>query len=284
VAGRGLLDLRLDAFLLPAYYQQTWVDWGEAFANWEHTHGKKAGNAIVTLYREVDTPGDDNGFAVYNAVQCTDVQWPTSWAVWSSDNHRINRIAPFATWLNAWYNAPCLGWPAPASRQTPMQIDGTGIGNALLIDETLDAATPYPGSLEVRKLYPNSVLLAEPGGTSHADSLFGNECVDGTIAAYLADGTLPTRKPGNRADAFCAPLPVPVPVGAATAASAAAARATVSKLPSAVLTQLRLAAVATTVPASNAAHARPGAINARLRAGPPGSSSPSLPNVAIKQP
>ena len=136
----------------------------------------------------MDTPGNDNGFAVYNAVQCTDVQWPTSWAVWSRDNHRVNKIAPFETWANAWFNAPCLHWPAPASRQTPMQINGSGISSALLIDETLDAATPFEGSLEVRKLFPHSVLLAEPGGTTHADSLSGDLCVDNTIANYLASG------------------------------------------------------------------------------------------------
>ena len=65
------------------------------------------------------------------------------------------------------------------------------ISSALLIDETLDAATPFPGSLEVRKLFPHAVLFAEPGGTSHADSLFGNLCVDGTIADYLTTGALP---------------------------------------------------------------------------------------------
>ena len=86
----------------------------------------------------------------------------------------------------------------------------------MLIDETLDAATPYSGSLEVRRLYPHSVLLALPGGTSHANSLFGNACEDNTIAAYLADGTLPTRRAGsNTADAFCAPLPQPVPTSGA---------------------------------------------------------------------
>jgi len=31
-------------------------------------------------------------------------------------------------------------------------------------------ATPYEGSLEVR-LFPNSSLIAEPGGTTHADSV-----------------------------------------------------------------------------------------------------------------
>jgi hypothetical protein len=170
---------------------------------------------MVGLYKATESPGDDNEFAVYNAVQCTDVQWPLSWAKWSRDNHRINRIAPFLTWANAWFNAPCLYWPAPASR--PEHIDGSRISSALLIDETLDAATPFEGSVHVRKLFPHSVLLAEPGGTTHADSLFGDLCVDNTIARYLAHGTLPARSsnPNARWDKTCKPLPVPVPQAAA---------------------------------------------------------------------
>jgi hypothetical protein len=125
-----------------------------------------------------------------------------------------HRIAPFETWGNAWFNAPCLYWPAPAT--TPTTVNGSKIGSALLIDETLDAATPFEGSLEVRKLFPHSVLLAEPGGTSHADSLFGNLCVDRTIARYLEDGTLPTRKPNAPWDKTCKPLPRPVPTGSST--------------------------------------------------------------------
>jgi len=194
-----------------------------------HTHSKKAGAALVSLYQGVDTPGDDNGFAVYNAVQCTDVQWPTSWAVWSKDNHRVNKIAPFETWGNAWFNAPCLHWPAPASATTPMQINGNGISSALLIDETLDAATPFGGSLEVRQLFPHSVLLAEPGGTTHADSLFGDLCVDNTIANYLASGKLPARNPNAKWDKTCKPLPVPTP-SASSASSPGAARALVPAL------------------------------------------------------
>ena len=179
----------------------------------------------MSLYQAVDTPGDDNEFAVYNAVQCTDVQWPTSWAVWSKDNHRVNKIAPFETWDNAWFNAPCLHWPAPASRTTPMQINGSGVSSALLIDETLDAATPFEGSLEVRKLFPHSVLLAEPGGTTHADSLFGDLCVDNTIANYLASGQLPARNPNAKWDKTCKPLPRPVPSSSASSSSNSGARA-----------------------------------------------------------
>ena len=219
-------DEWVDTFLYPAYYQVTWLEWAQVFSDWVNNHDAAATNELISHYEAVDAPGDDNGFAVYLGVQCTDVQWPTNWNQWSRDNWRIFSFAPFETWGNAWFNAPCIYWPAPASR--PVNINGRGISSALLIDETLDAATPFPGSLEIRRLFPNSVLLAEPGGTSHADSLFGNLCVDGTIAAYLADGTLPPRNNHAPWDKTCAPLPVPVPptaspAGAKDKASARAA-------------------------------------------------------------
>ena len=210
-----------DIFLEAGYYEQTWLQLGSAFANWANTHNAAAAKVLVTLYKQTDTPGNDNEFAVYNAVQCSDVQWPTSWAVWDADNTAVNRVAPFETWANAWFNGPCLYWPAPAQR--PVQVGSDGSGNAirsgLLIDETLDAATPFPGSLEVRKLFPHSVLLAEPGGTTHADSLNGNLCVDSAIASYLETGKLPPRKPDAKWDITCHPLPVPNPT-AQTAAPA----------------------------------------------------------------
>jgi len=193
-----------DIFLQAPYYQSTWLDLGKLFSNWVANH--KPG-PMVAAYKGTEAPGDDNGFAVYNSVQCSDVQWPQKWSTWSEDNWRTDRVAPFLTWNNAWFNAPCLYWPAAAGKPT----DVHGGNMALLIDETLDAATPYEGSLQVRKLFPKSSLLAEPGGTTHADSLFGNACVDNTIARYLADGTLPARKAGNGPDATCKPLPVPVP-------------------------------------------------------------------------
>jgi pimeloyl-ACP methyl ester carboxylesterase len=197
-----------DIFLGAGYYEQTWLDLGSLFSNWIRTH-KVA--PLVAEYKSTETPGDDNEFAMYNAVQCSDVQWPQQWSTWSNDNWRIDRIAPFETWNNAWFNAPCLYWPATPG--TPVTVKG-GTIRALLVDETLDAATPFEGSLEVRKLFPQSSLLAEPGGTTHADTLFGDACVDNTIARYLADGTLPARKAGNGPDATCKPLPVPVPMQA----------------------------------------------------------------------
>jgi hypothetical protein len=220
----------VDVFLQAGYYEQTWLTLGSAFAGFVHKGDWKT---IRTLYLGADGVGNDNGFAVYNAVQCTDVQWPLSWAKWAKDNWAVYKKAPFETWANAWFNAPCLYWPAKAG--TPLRINGSHVRGALLIDETLDAATPFPGSLEVRKLFPHAVLLAEPGGTTHADSLFGDLCVDGTIANYLALGKLPQRKPGSGPDLLCKPLPVPVP----TSASSAPAARTATGLPSRQLPLVR---------------------------------------------
>ena len=210
-----------DAFLYAGYYQSTWTGLGDTFAAWIHNHDLKA---VIAAFKNADGPGDDNGYAMYDAVQCSDVQWPQSWATWQKDNSAIYQKAPFETWSNAWYNAPCINWPAKPG--TPVKIDGSKVSSALLIDETLDAATPYSGSLEVRRLYPHSSLLALPGGTSHANSLDGNACEDNTIARYLATGALPPRRAGNNtADAFCAPLPQPVPTGSTGISSSSKAQA-----------------------------------------------------------
>jgi pimeloyl-ACP methyl ester carboxylesterase len=213
IGGQVGPDEWTDIFLTAGYFEQTWIQLGSAWANWQHTHSTAAVNALVGLYQGSDGLGNDNSFAAYLAVECTDAHWPLSWARWRADNNRINRAAPFETWGNAWFNAPCRNWKAPMT--TPVRVNGRGIRNALLIDETLDAATPFAGSLEARRLFPHSVLLAEPGGTTHADSLSGDLCVDGTIAAYLEHGTLPARQAHAPWDKTCRPLPRPVPAAGA---------------------------------------------------------------------
>jgi pimeloyl-ACP methyl ester carboxylesterase len=195
-----------DAMTGAAYYRFGWVDLAQAWHALDANH-----NAAPMLhqYADLDLPGDDNGFAVYSAVQCSDAHWPRSWARWQKDNKAYAAKYPFLTWNNAWYNAPCAFWKGRS--HTPVTINGQRTKSVLLIDETLDAATPYEGSLEVRRLYPHSSLIAEPGGTTHADSLSGDRCVDNKIAAYLKDGTRPQRRAWDGPDAICSPLPSPRP-------------------------------------------------------------------------
>jgi pimeloyl-ACP methyl ester carboxylesterase len=194
-----------DAFLGAGYAESLWIPLARAFADWVHARDP---TKVIAAYHALDSVGDDNGFAVYNAVQCTDVRWPRSWSTWARDARRINAVAPFFTWGNTWFNAPCLTWPAAAG--TPVDVHGDSVA-ALLVGETLDAATPFSGNLEVRRRFPAASLLGEPGGTTHAHTLSGNACVDDTIARYLATGALPARRSGDGPDATCAPLPRPVP-------------------------------------------------------------------------
>jgi len=201
-----------DVFTSAAYYIFEWTDIADAFAAYVND-GDYA--PVKALYDGgyPQGPGTDNGFAMYLATQCTDVQWPTNWSKWQRDNWRIYAQHPFLTWSNAWFNAPCLSWKGDVGK--PVNVNGKKAPPILLISETNDAATPYTGSLYVRKLFPKAVLLEGVGGTTHSGSLNGIACTDDTIAAYLSDGTLPARVRGNRSDKQCEPLPQPDPTAAA---------------------------------------------------------------------
>ncbi|MEV0704492.1 alpha/beta hydrolase [Saccharopolyspora sp. NPDC050389] len=197
-----------DLFLNAGYSQSTWDRRAKAFSGWVHNGDWQA---LKTIYDGANPPGDDNGFAVYLSVQCTDVKWPQSWEQWRKDNWDVYAKAPFETWANAWYNAPCRSWPAKPGKQ--VEVDGSKVTDALLISEELDAATPFPGALEARKRFPNASLISLPGGTTHSGSLGGNACLDDQIADYLATGKLPARKTGDGPDTTCEPLPQPTPEG-----------------------------------------------------------------------
>jgi pimeloyl-ACP methyl ester carboxylesterase len=208
-----------DVFLQAGYYVFGWESVAGAFAAWVDDRDP-AGLKALYDSGQPQGPGADNGYAVYLGVQCTDVQWPRSWHTWRTDTWRVHARAPFETWGNTWYNTPCLDWAGRPGR--PVDVDGTNVPPVLLISETRDAATPYPGSLEVRRRFPRAVLVEGVGGTTHAGSLFGDACVDDTVAAYLATGALPERVTANRSDKQCAPLAPPVPTAAGTGRRAAA--------------------------------------------------------------
>lgn len=199
-----------DAFLSAGYYVYGWTDLAAAYAaainddNWAPIKEQYDG-------ANGSGPGSDNTFAVYNAVQCTDTQWPR-WKQQRLDNWRVYGQAPFETWANAWYNAPCLTWGAKAGSLLP--IKGGKVPPILLIGETNDAATPFTGALRVRQLYPRSVLIEGVDGSTHSGSLSGIACTDDKIAAYLKNGALPTRTSGAGSDVKCPPVPQPDPAAA----------------------------------------------------------------------
>jgi hypothetical protein len=198
-------DELADAMLDASYYVYDWDLIGSNYSNLVR-HGR--GGGLLAGYR-ASHMGDDNGFAVYNAVQCSDVSWP-GWARTHRDSSRVHRQAPFVTWSNTWYNAPCLSWHA-AHRARPAVSGRSVTAKMLLISETKDAATPYAGAVEVRRRFPSASLVAGIGGTTHASSLSGVGCVDNTVADYLRTGIVPTRVSGSRADRRCPRLAPPQP-------------------------------------------------------------------------
>ncbi len=195
-----------DAVAVAAYVQFVWPDLARAFALLRHHHNPKP---LLRTRALLIPPGDDNEYAMYLATECTDAPWPSEWEQWERDARRLHPDHPLFTWPNTWFNAPCLFWPA--SPGTPVTVDGHHV-SALLVDQTLDAATPFEGSLETRSLFPASRLVAIRGGTTHASTPdLAGRCAAARIAAYLKRGALPPRKPGRRADVSCPAPPLPRP-------------------------------------------------------------------------
>ncbi|TJZ49727.1 alpha/beta hydrolase [Streptomyces piniterrae] len=209
---------------------------------------------------------DENGNAVYTAVECNDAPWPRDWRTWDRDNTKVARVAPFETWDNAWMNLPCAFWPERSEfaaaglddaldRTTgrlagegtragdPVAVpdgldrlaDATGHAAATGLDDALhggpapldiqtapgalppvlllaaerDAATPYPGALNLqRRLHGSASLVTEKGAGTHGIALSDNDCVNKYTEAYLLHGKVP----GDRV--YCAPRAEPVPSAA----------------------------------------------------------------------
>lgn len=195
-----------DTFLPGGYYNGYWPLLAEGFAAYAKNGDEQALVDLYETFAAVDSNGD-NGYSVYTAVECRDAKWPRDWWTWHTDARKVNRKAPFLTWNNTWYNAPCAFWPT--SGLSPVNVSNDTLPPALLLQATDDAATPYEGGVTMHRLLKKSRLVVESGGGNHGISLSGNACLDEYLVDYLRDGSLPRSRPG--ADASCRALPDPEP-------------------------------------------------------------------------
>ncbi|UUU29689.1 alpha/beta hydrolase [Streptomyces sp. CA-210063] len=196
-----------DTFMPGGYYNGYWPYLAEAFAAFVN---KKNDDPLVEAYENfgaVDAAGD-NGYSIYASVQCRDARWPRDWDEWRDDNWAVYEKAPFMTWNNAWYNAPCAFWPTKSLHS--VDISNTALPPVLIFQATDDAATPYEGGVITHLLLRGSSLVVEQGGGNHGITLSGNACLDKHLAAYLTDGTVP--RGHGEADAVCKKLPDPKPL------------------------------------------------------------------------
>jgi pimeloyl-ACP methyl ester carboxylesterase len=208
--GPGELE---DTFMRGGYYNGYWPRLAEAFASYVND---KDQDALAAAYKDlaaVDSSGD-NGYSVYAAVQCRDAAWPRTWSTWRNDTWQAHRKAPFMSWNNAWYNAPCATWPVEPLE--PVQVTNDAIPPALLFQATDDAATPYEGGVTMSRRLKGSGLVVEQGGGNHGITLSGNACLDAYLVDYLTDGTVPSGG-GSGPDAVCDARPEPKAAPAAKA-------------------------------------------------------------------
>ncbi|MEW9547719.1 alpha/beta hydrolase [Nonomuraea sp. NPDC050783] len=214
IVGPSELD---DTFTIAGYSNRVWPQFAEAWSAYVRRGDARNLIALYNKHGKNDT-ADENGYAVYLGVQCRDARWPRRWAEWRADMSEAHRKAPFLTWPNAWFNAPCMFWPVQGG--TPVDVRGPAkLPPILMLQSRDDAATPYEGALRMRRLFPQARMVVDQGG-NHGVALGGNQCVDRHLAAYLRNGTLPRR------DAVCDALPDPLPAGSGERAPARQAQRT----------------------------------------------------------
>jgi pimeloyl-ACP methyl ester carboxylesterase len=195
-----------DTFLLGGYLDNIWPSLAQALAQYLN-QGETAG--IVSQYQQYGTQSE-NEFAVYNAVQCSDVNWPRNWAKWNADTVQVDKTAPFQAWDNTWFNAACAFWPVTGP-STPLKINGAGLPPILMLQGTLDPATPYAGAQRAHQALPSARMVVVAGGGNHGQSLEDppNTCVQNYLNAYLATGAVPSGS--GSVNATCPVVPDPTP-------------------------------------------------------------------------
>ncbi|HEY1822447.1 MAG TPA: alpha/beta hydrolase [Trebonia sp.] len=195
-----------DTILLGGYLNTLWPDFAQALSQYLN-NGDSSG--LITQFQDWGAQ-NENSFAVYNAVECTDVNWPRNWAKWQSDTEHVYQTAPFEAWDNAWFNAACAFWPVTGPDK-PFQVNGAQLPPVLMLQGTLDAATPYAGAQDAHKLLPTARMVVVEGGGNHGQSLESptDTCIQNYLNSYLATGAVP-EQPGL-VNATCAPTPDPTP-------------------------------------------------------------------------
>ncbi|MBO8185454.1 alpha/beta hydrolase [Streptomyces spirodelae] len=198
VGSKELLATYLDT----GYADVTWAPYAQVLSDFRE--GDPEPLVKLAAPKMEKARSEENGNAVYNAVECQDAPWPRDWERWERDNTATAAVAPFNTWENAWMNLPCAYWKTQPDKPLDVGADASELPDVLLVAATHDAATPYDGALETQRRLAGSSLVTERGAGNHGVS-GGNPCMDTHIERYLLDG----KTPGTHAE--CAARPEPRP-------------------------------------------------------------------------
>lgn len=191
------------AFLKTGYADDYWPIAAAALS--EYLEGKPQALIDFAAIAPEEYAAEENGNAVYTAVECNDAPWPTEWKQWDRDNSELARRAPFETWENVWMNLPCAYWTAPRQQPVDIRTGPDELPPLLILAAERDAATPYQGAQELQRRLAGSTLITERDAGSHGISGGPNACVNEHVDAFLLKGSTP----GSAAE--CAPHAEPEP-------------------------------------------------------------------------
>ena len=175
-----------DTMLIGGYDNSYWPGLAAALSAYLNDHST---SQLVTQYEQEGTQ-NENEFAVYNAVECADVNWPRNWAHLElrrprrSTRPRRSRPGTTRGSTRPARSGRCTG------PSTPLRINGAGLPGILMLQGTLDAATPYAGAQAAHRLLPSARMVVVEGGGNHGQSLVG--------PAEPVRGRLPEPVPGHR--------------------------------------------------------------------------------------
>ena len=182
------------AIILPLYNESTWSALSTLFAD------TLAGDPETALMladayngRAADGTYDGNITEAFIAITCLDSRTPGDLATIREQEAALRAGAPLFGPYMAFGGALCNNWPVPAVRDRE-PIVAAGSADILVIGTTGDPATPYEWAVTLAGTLENGHLVTFEG-EGHTAYNQGNACVDGTVDAFLLDGTVPSGDP-----------------------------------------------------------------------------------------
>lgn len=190
------------------YADSTWPGLAQAVSDFVVKHDD---TTLGEQYGPTDLAGE-NGNAIYTTVGCNDKAWPHNLQKWYGDAAKQYKKYPFLVYGNMWFNMPCAFWPYGAKQAPTVNFSG----DILIVNSTGDAATPYPGALNMHKALRGSKLVTVDGQWNHGQYLYQskNTCTMGYGTDWLLNGKLPKK------DVSCVGDPHPTPTAASAKSQA----------------------------------------------------------------
>lgn len=107
------------------------------------------------------------------------------------DAQKFASFAPHFGPYIAWSTLPCHYWPYEPIRP-PVELNGKGAPNFIVIGTTRDPATPYAWAIDVTSKFASAFLITADGD-GHTGHGRGSACVDNAVDTFMLSGELPKR-------------------------------------------------------------------------------------------